>query len=36
MAVSWNQLAVLRMLRSEYGGAESLLLRAASAVSKRD
>ena len=36
MAVSWNQLAVLHMLRGEYGGAESLLLRAASAVSKTD
>jgi len=36
MAVSWNQLAVLRMLRGESGGAESLLLRAASAVSKTD
>jgi tetratricopeptide (TPR) repeat protein len=36
MAVSWNQLAVLRMLRGEYGGAESLLLRAASAASKTD
>jgi hypothetical protein len=36
MAVSWNQLAVLQMLRGEYRGAESLLLRAASAVSKTD
>jgi len=36
MAVSWNQLAVLRMLRGEYSGAESLLLRAASATSKTD
>jgi tetratricopeptide (TPR) repeat protein len=35
MAASWNQLAVLHMLRGEYGGAESLLLRAASA-SKTD
>jgi Flp pilus assembly protein TadD len=36
LADSWNQLAVLHMLRGEYGGAESLLLRAASAVSKSD
>jgi len=36
MAVSWNQLAVLHMLRGEYGGAESFLLRAASAASKAD
>jgi hypothetical protein len=36
MADSWNQLAVLHMLRGEYGGAESLLLRAASALSKTD
>jgi hypothetical protein len=36
MAVLWDQLAVLHMLRGEYGGAESLLLRAASAVSKTD
>jgi tetratricopeptide (TPR) repeat protein len=36
MAVSWNQLAVLQMLRGENGGAESLLLRAASATSKTD
>jgi tetratricopeptide (TPR) repeat protein len=36
MAASWNQLAVLHMLRGEYGGAESLLLRAASAASKTD
>jgi hypothetical protein len=36
MAVSWNQLAVLQMLRGEYGGAESLLYRAASAASKTD
>lgn len=36
MAVSWNQLAVLYMLRGEYGGAEPLLLRAASAASKTD
>lgn len=36
MAVVWNQLAVLHMLRGEYGGAESLLLRAASAASKTD
>ena len=34
MAVSWNQLAVLQMLRGEYSGAESLLLRAASAIPK--
>jgi len=34
MAVSWNQLAVLQMLRGEYNGAESRLLRAASAASK--
>jgi hypothetical protein len=36
MADSWNQLAVLQMLRGEYDGAESHLLRAASAVSKTD
>jgi len=36
MAVSWNQLAVLHMLRGENGRAESLLLRAASAASKTD
>ena len=36
MAVSWNHLAVLQMLRGEYGGAEPLLLRAASAISKTD
>jgi hypothetical protein len=36
MAASWNQLAVLQMLRGEYGGAESLLLRADSATSKTD
>ena len=36
MAVSWNQLAVLQMLGGEYGGAESHLLRAASATSKTD
>ncbi len=36
MAVSWNQLAVLQMLRGEYDGAESNLLRAASATSKTD
>jgi hypothetical protein len=36
LAVSWNQLAVLHMLRGEYGGAESLLLRAASAASRTD
>jgi hypothetical protein len=36
MAVSWNQLAVLQMLRGEYDGAESHLLRAASAESKTD
>lgn len=36
MAVSWNQLAVLHMLRGEYRGAEPLLLRAASAASKTD
>ena len=36
MAVSWNQLAVLHILRGEYGPAESLLRRAASAVSKTD
>jgi hypothetical protein len=35
MTVSWNQLAVLQMLRGEYRGAESLL-RAASATSKTD
>jgi tetratricopeptide (TPR) repeat protein len=36
MAVSWNQLAVLQMLRGGYGGTESLLLRAVSAASKTD
>ena len=36
MAEAWNQLAVLHMLRGEYGGAESVLLRAASAASKTD
>ena len=36
LAVSWNQLAVLQMLRGEYDGAESHLLRAASATSKTD
>jgi hypothetical protein len=36
MAVSWNQLAVLHILRSEYDGAKSHLLRAASATSKTD
>lgn len=36
MAASWNQLAILRMLRGEYGGAGPLLLRAASAASKTD
>jgi len=36
MAVSWNQLAVLQMLRGDYDGAESHLLRAASATSKTD
>jgi hypothetical protein len=36
MAASWNQLAVLHMLRGEYGGAESLLYRAASAASQTD
>jgi hypothetical protein len=36
MAVSWNQLAVLQTLRGEYDGAESHLLRAASAASKTD
>ena len=36
MAVSWNQLAVLRILRGEYDGVESHLLRAASATSKTD
>lgn len=36
MAVSWNQLAVLQMLRGESDGAESHLLRAASAISKTD
>jgi hypothetical protein len=36
MAVSWNQLAVLQMLRGEYDGAESRLLHAASAISKTD
>ena len=36
MAVSWNQLAVLHMLRGEYDGAESLLRRAASAASQTD
>ena len=34
MAVSWNQLAVLQMLLGDYSGAESLLLRAASAIPK--
>lgn len=36
MAEAWNQLAVLRMLRGEYGAAESRLLRAASAASRTD
>jgi len=36
MAVSWNELAVLWMLRGEYGAAEPLLLRAKAAVSKSD
>jgi hypothetical protein len=36
MAVSWNQLAVLQMLRGESDGAEAHLLRAASAISKTD
>lgn len=36
MAVSWNQLAVLEMLRGEPAGAESHLLRAASAISRSD
>ncbi len=36
MIASWNQLAVLQMLRGEYDGAESHLLRAASATSKTD
>jgi Flp pilus assembly protein TadD len=36
MAVSWNQLAVLQMLRGELDGAESHLLRAASAISRTD
>jgi Flp pilus assembly protein TadD len=36
MAVSWNELAVLQMLRGEYDGAESHLLRAAAATSKTD
>jgi hypothetical protein len=36
MAVSWNQFAVLQMLRGEAGGAESHLLRAASVISKMD
>lgn len=36
MAVSWNQLAVLQMLRGETNGAEALLLRAASAIPKTD
>ena len=36
MAEAWNQLAVLHLLRGEYGGAESLLFRAASAASRAD
>ena len=36
LAVSWNQLAVLRMLRGEYASAASHLLRAASAASQTD
>ena len=36
IAEAWNQLAVLHMLRGEYGGAEPLLLHAASAASKTD
>jgi len=36
MAVSWNQLAVLQMLRGEFGGAESVLLRAASKAAQTD
>jgi hypothetical protein len=36
MAEAWNQLAVLHMLRGDYGGAELLLLRAAPAASKTD
>jgi hypothetical protein len=36
MAVSWNQLAVLQILRGGYAGAASLLGRAASATSKTD
>jgi tetratricopeptide (TPR) repeat protein len=36
MAVGYNQLAVLQMLRGESDGAESSLLRAASAISKTD
>ena len=36
MAVSWNQLAVLHMLRGEYNSGEALLLRAAAAVSRTD
>jgi hypothetical protein len=36
MAVSWNQLAVLQMLRGESDAAEAHLLRAASAISKTD
>jgi hypothetical protein len=34
MAVSWNQLAVLQLLQGHPDGAETLLLRAASAISK--
>jgi tetratricopeptide (TPR) repeat protein len=36
MAASWNQLAVLHILRGEYSAAELLLLRAASATSQTD
>ena len=36
MAVSWNQLAVLQMLKGDYDGAESHLLRASSATSPTD
>jgi hypothetical protein len=36
MAETWNQLAVMYMLRGEYGGVEPHLLHAASAASKTD
>lgn len=36
IAASWNLLAVLQMLRGEYDGAESHLLRAASAASQTE